>query len=49
MEVVSGLCDRVTVLDGGRVIAEGTAEEIRRNPRVIEAYLGSSPAVVAER
>jgi branched-chain amino acid transport system permease protein len=44
MEVVSGLCDIVTVLDGGRVIAEGTAEEIRRNPRVIEAYLGSSPA-----
>jgi branched-chain amino acid transport system permease protein len=42
MEVVSGLCDIVTVLDGGRVIAEGTVEEIRRNPRVIEAYLGSS-------
>jgi ABC-type branched-subunit amino acid transport system ATPase component/ABC-type branched-subunit amino acid transport system permease subunit len=44
MEVVSGLCDIVTVLDGGRVIAEGTVEEIRRNPRVIEAYLGSSQA-----
>jgi branched-chain amino acid transport system permease protein len=44
MEVVSGLCDIVTVLDGGRVIAEGTVEEIRRNPKVIEAYLGSSPA-----
>jgi branched-chain amino acid transport system permease protein len=42
MEVVSGLCDIVTVLDGGRVIAEGTAEEIRRNPQVIKAYLGSS-------
>jgi ABC-type branched-subunit amino acid transport system ATPase component/ABC-type branched-subunit amino acid transport system permease subunit len=42
MEVVSGLCDCVTVLDGGRVIAEGTVEEVRRNPRVIEAYLGSS-------
>jgi len=42
MAVVSGLCDIVTVLDGGRVIAEGTVEEIRRNPRVIEAYLGSS-------
>jgi ABC-type branched-subunit amino acid transport system ATPase component/ABC-type branched-subunit amino acid transport system permease subunit len=42
MEVVSGLCDIVTVLDGGRVIAEGTVEEVRRNPLVIEAYLGSS-------
>jgi branched-chain amino acid transport system permease protein len=42
MEVISGLCDIVTVLDGGRVIAEGTVEEVRRNPRVIEAYLGSS-------
>ena len=42
MEVVSGLCDIVTVLDGGRVIAEGTVEEIRRNPRVIEAYLGTT-------
>lgn len=48
MEVVSGLCDCVTVLDGGRVIAEGTAEEIRRNPLVIEAYLGSSPATVTQ-
>jgi len=42
MEVVSGVCDIVTVLDGGRVIAEGTVEEIRHNLRVIEAYLGSS-------
>jgi len=49
MEVVSGLCDIVTVLDGGRVIAEGSAEEIRRNPRVIEAYLGSCQSVGAER
>jgi branched-chain amino acid transport system permease protein len=44
MEVISGLCDIVTVLDGGRVIAEGTVDEVRRNPRVIEAYLGSSQA-----
>jgi branched-chain amino acid transport system permease protein len=42
MEVVSGLCDIVTVLDGGKVIAEGTVEEVRRNHRVIEAYLGST-------
>jgi branched-chain amino acid transport system permease protein len=48
MEVVSGLCDIVTVLDGGRVIAEGTTEEIRRNPKVIEAYLGSSHTAETE-
>jgi branched-chain amino acid transport system permease protein len=44
MEVISGLCDMVTVLDGGRVIAEGTVDEVRRDSRVIEAYLGSSQA-----
>jgi len=41
MDVVSELCDVVTVLDGGRVIAEGTAEQVKREPAVIEAYLGS--------
>lgn len=40
MDVVSTLCDVVTVLDGGRVIAEGTTAEIKRNPLVIKAYLG---------
>ena len=40
MDVVSRLCDVVTVLDGGLVIAEGTTEEIKRNPLVIKAYLG---------
>ena len=47
MDVVSELCDVVTVLDGGRVIAEGTAEEIKRDPRVIEAYLGTANETVA--
>ena len=40
MDVVSALCDVVTVLDGGLVIAEGTTEEVKRNPLVIKAYLG---------
>lgn len=41
MDVVSELCDVVTVLDGGRVIAEGTAEKVKCDPRVIKAYLGA--------
>ena len=40
MEFVMALCTRVLVLAEGRIIAEGAPEEIRRNPLVIEAYLG---------
>ncbi|WP_433207770.1 ABC transporter ATP-binding protein [Dactylosporangium sp. CS-047395] len=44
MSVVGALADRVTVLQAGRVLAEGPYEQVRADERVIEAYLGSADA-----
>ena len=42
MNVVAGICDRISVLQRGAVLAEGSYDAVSRNPQVVEAYMGSA-------
>jgi branched-chain amino acid transport system ATP-binding protein len=44
LSVVEGLCDKITVLTRGKVLAEGNYETVSKNPEVIAAYLGTADA-----
>jgi branched-chain amino acid transport system ATP-binding protein len=46
MNVVSGICDRISVLQRGAMLAEGTYAEVSANPQVMEAYMGTSSGVL---
>ncbi len=45
MSVVSGICDRISVLQRGAILAEGDYASVSRNPQVLEAYMGSDAAL----
>ncbi|MFC7516826.1 ABC transporter ATP-binding protein [Herbaspirillum sp. GCM10030257] len=48
MSVVSGICDRISVLQRGSLLAEGTYREISENPKVMEAYMGTASAQLCQ-
>jgi branched-chain amino acid transport system ATP-binding protein len=47
MNVVAGICDRISVLQRGAVLAEGSYADVSRNPQVVEAYMGSNDGNLA--
>jgi amino acid/amide ABC transporter ATP-binding protein 1, HAAT family (TC 3.A.1.4.-) len=47
MSVISSICDRVTVMQRGQVLAEGSYDEVSRNPEVIAAYMGEAEEELA--
>jgi len=49
MRVVMGICEHITVMDFGEVIARGSAREVQGNPRVVEAYLGLGAAELTKK
>src|SRR5438105_7606751 len=46
MSVVSGICDKISVLQRGAVLAEGRYQEVSTNPQVMEAYMGTEAAAL---
>jgi branched-chain amino acid transport system ATP-binding protein len=49
MDLVTSVCDRLTVLDFGRVIATGAPQEVKQDPKVQEAYLGREAEIDSSR
>ncbi|MCP4821047.1 MAG: ABC transporter ATP-binding protein, partial [Shimia sp.] len=43
LPLIMTMCDHIMVINRGRMIAEGTPEEVQSNPEVIDAYIGSDP------